>query len=98
MLIDSHCHLDAPEFDADRDDVAQAAKQAGVDMIVIPAVARENFQQVIDLSNQYTHCRFTLGIHPMYVDNAHPSDLSLLKALVSQYIARSEERRVGKEC
>ena len=96
MLIDSHCHLDAPEFDADRDDVAQAAKQAGVDMIVIPAVARENFQQVIDLSNQYTHCRFALGIHPMYVDNAHPSDLSLLKALVSQYIATNKLVAIGE--
>ena len=96
MLIDSHCHLDAPEFDADRDVVAQAAKQAGVDMIVIPAVARENFQQVIDLSNQYTHCRFALGIHPMYVDNAHPSDLSLLKALVSQYIATNKLVAIGE--
>ena len=96
MLIDSHCHLDAPEFDADRDDVAQAAKQAGVDMIVIPAVARENFQQVIDLSNQYTHCRFALGIHPMYVDNAHPSDLSLLRALVSQYIATNKLVAIGE--
>ena len=96
MLIDSHCHLDAPEFDVDRDEVAQAAKQAGVDMIVIPAVARENFQQVIDLSNQYTHCRFALGIHPMYVDNAHPSDLSLLRALVSQYIATNKLVAIGE--
>ena len=96
MLIDSHCHLDAPEFDVDRDEVAQAAKQAGVDMIVIPAVARENFQQVIDLSNQYTHCRFSLGIHPMYVDNAHPSDLSLLRALVSQYIATNKLVAIGE--
>ena len=96
MLIDSHCHLDAPEFDADRDEVAQAAKQAGVGIIVIPAVARENFQQVIDLSNQYAHCRFALGIHPMYVDNAHPSDLSLLKALVSQYIATNKLVAIGE--
>ena len=96
MLIDSHCHLDAPEFDADRDEVVHAAKQAGVDIIVIPAVARENFQQVIDLSNQYTHCRFALGIHPMYVDNAHPSDLSLLKALVSQHIATNKLVAIGE--
>ena len=96
MLIDSHCHLDAPEFDANRDEVVQAAQQAGVDIIVIPAVARENFQQVIDLSNQYTHCRFALGIHPMYVDNAHPSDLSLLKALVSQYIATNKLVAIGE--
>ena len=33
MWIDSHCHLDAPEFDADRDAVRKAAKQAGVDYI-----------------------------------------------------------------
>ena len=90
MLIDSHCHLDAAEFDADRDEVVQAAKQAGVDIIVIPAVARDNFQQVIDLSNQYSHCRFALGIHPMYVDNAQPSDLSLLKTLVSQHIVTNK--------
>ena len=96
MLIDSHCHLDAPEFDTDRDEVAQAAKQAGVNVIVIPAVERENFQQVIDLSNQYTHCRFALGIHPMYVDNAHPSDLSLLKALVSQHIATNKLVAIGE--
>ena len=96
MLIDSHCHLDAPEFDADRDEVVQAAKQASVDIIVIPAVAPDNFQQVIDLSNQYSHCRFALGIHPMYVDNAQPSDLSLLKTLVSQHIVTNKLVAIGE--
>ena len=96
MLIDSHCHLDAAEFDTDRDEVVQAAKQAGVEIIVIPAVAPDNFQQVIDLSNQYTHCRFALGIHPMYVDSAHPSDLSILKALVSQHIATNQLVAIGE--
>ncbi len=96
MLIDSHCHLDAPEFDADRDAVAQAAKQADVGVIVIPAVSRQNFQQVIDLSYQYSHCRFALGIHPMYVDAAHPSDLTLLKALVTQHIASNKLLAIGE--
>ena len=96
MLIDSHCHLDATEFDADRDEVVQAAKQAGVDIIVIPAVARDNFHQVIDLSNQYSHCRFALGIHPMYVDNAKPSDLNLLKALVSQHVDTNKLVAIGE--
>ena len=50
MLIDTHCHLDAPEFDLDRDEVAQAALKNGVGAMVVPAVARENFQKVIDLS------------------------------------------------
>ena len=93
MLIDTHCHLDAAEFDADRDEVAVAALNSGVGVIVIPAVARENFQQVIDLSNQYTHCRFALGIHPMYVDNAQPSDLTLLKKLIKEQ--RSDNKLVA---
>ena len=96
MLIDSHCHLDAAEFDADRDAVVLAAKQAGVGAIVIPAVSRDNFQQVIDLSNQYSHCKFTLGIHPMYVNSAHSSDLSLLKALLSQHIATDKLVAIGE--
>ena len=96
MLIDSHCHLDAAEFDADRDAVAHAAKQAGIDIIVIPAVSRENFQQVIEFSQQYAHCKFALGIHPMYVDGAHPSDLTLLKTLVKQQIATNKLVAIGE--
>ena len=96
MLIDSHCHLDAAEFDSDRDAVALAAKQGGVDIIVIPAVSRENFHQVIELSQQYEHCKFALGIHPMYVDGAHPSDLTLVKALVSQQISANKLVAIGE--
>ena len=96
MLIDSHCHLDAAEFDADRDAVVQAAKQVGVGMIVIPAISRDNFQQVIDLSSQYTHCGFALGIHPMYVDNAHPSDLVMLRQLITEHIASNKLVAIGE--
>jgi TatD DNase family protein len=95
MLIDSHCHLDAPEFDLDRDAVAQTAKQTGVGMIVIPAVCRENFQQVIQLSAQYPHCCYALGIHPMYVDGAQPSDLALLKQLIVEQLALPKPKIVA---
>ena len=84
MLIDTHCHLDAAEFDADR---AQAvlASQKDVSVIVIPAVARSNFDTVIDLNKQYPHCAYALGIHPMYVDNASLDDLETLKRYVIQH-------------
>ncbi len=42
--IDTHCHLDAPEFDADRDAVVGAARTAGVAMLVLPAVAVAEFE------------------------------------------------------
>lgn len=82
MLIDSHCHLDAAEFDADRDAVAQSALASGVAMIVVPAVERANFNTVCSLADSYAHCAYALGIHPMYVDNAQPEDLQFLRDLV----------------
>jgi TatD DNase family protein len=82
MLIDTHCHLNAAEFDADRDDVALLAFQQGVSGIVIPAVARSTFDSVITLSNKYQHCAYALGIHPMYVDDASIDDIEVLKEYV----------------
>lgn len=92
MLIDTHCHLDAAEFDFDRDDVAEQALQCGVSCIVIPAVARDNFDAVIALSKKFKHCACALGIHPMYVDAALPDDLEVLKDAVqsNQVVAIGE--------
>ena len=87
MLIDTHCHLDALEFDLDRDVVANEASKAGVRIIVVPSVESSNFQTVINLSNRYPHVCCALGLHPMYVDNAQPSDLVLLKKLIGQQLA-----------
>ncbi len=82
MLIDTHCHLDAPEFDADRDNIATQALQQGVSNIVIPAVAREHFDSVIRICQQHKHCAYALGIHPMYVDKAQLGDIATLKTYV----------------
>ena len=84
MLIDTHCHLDASEFDADRDAVIQAAIEQGVQMMVIPAVEKNNFAQVIQLAEKYGQCAYALGIHPMYVKNAQPEDIAILKATLEK--------------
>jgi TatD DNase family protein len=87
MLIDTHCHLDAVEFNADRDTEVSLAEQAGVRMIVVPSVTPENFQDVIRLSAQYSHVCYALGLHPMYIDNASPGDIKRLHALISLQLA-----------
>lgn len=84
MFIDTHCHLDAGEFDADRDAVALAALQNGVSMIVVPAVERANFNAVCSLADQHAHCAPALGIHPLFVDRAQPDDVQFLAALVEK--------------
>jgi len=85
MLIDTHCHLDAAEFDADRDAVISQTLRGGVSCIVVPAVARENFDSVINLASLYKHCAYALGIHPMYVDKASADDIQVLDTYVSAH-------------
>ncbi|CAG4882254.1 Uncharacterized metal-dependent hydrolase YjjV [Georgfuchsia toluolica] len=79
MLIDTHCHLDATEFDADRDAVMARAHAVGVMHIVVPAVERANFDRVAALCRQYPGCSPAYGIHPMYVDRALAADLDVLR-------------------
>jgi TatD DNase family protein len=83
MLIDTHCHLDAAEYDADRDVVVQQAHAAGVRQIVIPAVERANFAVVSDTCRRYSGCFPAYGIHPLFVGRAAESDLEVLRNVLS---------------
>jgi TatD DNase family protein len=76
--IDTHCHLDAPEFDADRSQVVLRARQAGVGRLVLPAVAARDFDTVRDLARRHD-LAYALGIHPLFVDQATGADLQLLE-------------------
>lgn len=78
-MIDSHCHLDASEFDADRDAAYARALAAGVQGIVIPAVERANFGAVASLCRDYDGCFPAYGIHPLFVARAEEGDLSALR-------------------
>lgn len=66
MWLDTHCHLDAAEFDADRALMIQRAHEAGVQLMVVPAVSTLTFVSSRDVARQ---CRgaYALGIHPLYV-------------------------------
>ena len=75
--IDTHCHLDAAEFDADRDAVRQQAQLLGVDVCVIPAVMASHFDEVRLLAHRHADA-YALGIHPLYTPQASDSDLTSL--------------------
>ena len=80
--IDTHCHLDAPEFDADRDAVRAAARAAGVGHLVVPAVARSHWREVIALAHRHGDS-YALGIHPLYTPQAQEGDIAELRALLA---------------
>ncbi|WP_186129009.1 TatD family hydrolase [Burkholderia gladioli] len=79
MWIDTHCHLDAGEFDADREAVIDAAADAGVSGIVIPSIGRDNFATVRELAHRTAGGSYALGIHPLYTPGARDEDLDRLR-------------------
>lgn len=82
-LIDTHCHLDAAEFDADRDAVVTQATAAGVTQIYVPAVSAANFAAVQATCDRYSLCRPALGLHPVYAMQHQPEDLLTLRNAVA---------------
>lgn len=85
MFIDTHCHLDASEFNGAQADIVRNAQAAGVSRIIVPSVTRANFDIVRKLCGQYPGCAPAYGIHPMYVDAATPDDLAVLRDYLQQH-------------
>ena len=90
--IDTHCHLDAPEFGPDRAQVRQSARDAGVDLCVLPAVQRSDWAGVQALAAEYGDA-YALGTHPLYVPQAQSDDLDALDEALSK--ARHDPRLVA---
>ena len=84
-FIDTHCHLDAAEFGDTQAEIVRAAQATGVQRIVVPSVARGNFDIVHELSQRFPNCSPAYGIHPMYTDDALPDDLTALRDLLQQH-------------
>jgi TatD DNase family protein len=78
--IDTHCHLDAGEFDADRSEMLERVAEAGIEAVVIPAVNTSNFAVVKEIAAQALGGRYALGIHPLCSAAAGEQDLALLDA------------------
>jgi TatD DNase family protein len=92
VWIDTHCHLDAAEFGADRDAVVAQARAVGVAMIVLPAVDADNFDVVRELAHRHG-LAYALGIHPMCTDRSADSDLQTLREALEAH--RGDPRLVA---
>jgi TatD DNase family protein len=90
--IDTHCHLDAPEFDPDRGAVLARARAAGVGLQVLPAVMAAHFDTVRALAHAHG-LAYALGIHPLYVDRSADADLDTLAAALLRH--RDDPRLVA---
>ena len=82
--IDTHCHLDAPEFAPDVDAVRAQARAAGVQHLVIPAVQVAHADAVRQLAHRHGDS-YALGIHPLYTPQAADDDVERLAQLLEQH-------------
>jgi TatD DNase family protein len=72
-VIDTHCHLDVPAFDADRAEVLARAAAAGVTGILVPAIRPRTWEALIAMATGPV--RIALGIHPQIVPELDPAEL-----------------------
>ena len=95
--VDTHCHLDAPEFARNLSEFIHAAAKNNVQAILLPAVKASDCPQVRELANQYSQqipgLVYTLGIHPLYTNQALEGDIAVLEQEISSSL--SDPRFVG---
>ena len=94
-MIDTHSHIYEPVFRADREDVIMRAKQAGVELILLPNINAESIEQMLDLCYRYPdYCFPMMGLHPTDIEEDYKQVLidmeALLKAPDQPYIAIGE--------
>lgn len=90
-MIDTHCHLDDPRFDPDRDEVISRARHAGVSALVVPGVSSETWPHLPGLARVHGQVRihYGLGTHPHALPRA--VDASTTHEDVSVYLPGSFE-------
>jgi TatD DNase family protein len=95
MWIDTHCHLDADEFDGDRADVVDRARAAAVSMLVMPAGHVDDHEKAATVAREFGFA-YALGIHPLWLDRADEADVDRLREIVPAALADPRFVAIGE--
>ena len=82
MLIDTHCHLDFPDFDADRDIVIKEAQKAGVGFFINVASSFEGSKSALRLTKTFDQVYASVGVHPHDAKDCSSEQWPALEALL----------------
>jgi len=92
MFIDSHCHLDFPEFQSRLPEVLQNMESAGVNKALCVSVNLPNFPNVLKLAQDHSHLYASVGVHPDYEDTPEPT----VEFLVDTAVKHSKIIAIGE--
>ncbi|HLR04630.1 MAG TPA: TatD family hydrolase [Pyrinomonadaceae bacterium] len=86
MFVDSHCHIDGAEYDADREEVIRRARDAGVTTMLNVGTGDPHsgaFERAVELAEKHTDIYAAVGVHPhdakLFTDQAEQRLLDLVK-------------------
>jgi TatD DNase family protein len=95
-LIDSHTHLDFPDFDEDRQALLAESRALGVRRMVVLGVYQANWQRVWDLVQSDPDLHAAFGLHPVYLDEHRPEDLRELAEWLTRLAGHRQLCAVGE--
>jgi len=81
MLVETHAHLDYPDFANDFDDVLRRATEAGVTRIITIGTSVESSRRAVDLAEKYPNIFAVIGVHPTYVEESGEDVITPLREL-----------------
>ncbi len=81
MLVETHAHLDYPDFANDFDKVLDRATEAGVTRIITIGTSIESSQRAVDLAEKYPNIFAVIGVHPTYAAEADEDVITPLREL-----------------
>ena len=96
QLIDSHTHLDFPDFDADRVQLLARSRAMGVERMVVLGVYQSNWQRLWDLVQTDSQLYAAFGLHPVYVDQHRPEHVSELGEWLNRLAGHPQRCAVGE--
>src|SRR5690606_26142432 len=96
QLIDTHTHLDFPDFDADREALLARSRALGVERLVVLGVYRDNWQRLWDLALAEEGIHAAFGLHPVYLEQHRAEDLDELRAWLQRLAGHAKLCAVGE--
>ena len=92
MLIDTHAHLDFPDFANDLEDVLRRAEEADVKRVITIGTSIESSRRAIELAENYPSVYAAIGVHPSHAEEAEDDVITPLRELATEPARRGDWR------
>jgi len=83
-ITDTHCHIDNEQFSTDRERILTHCRELGVNRIIVPAVCKSGWGELLAICNTNKGLYPALGLHPLFIDNHSHSDIDDLETYLSK--------------